>query len=103
MYSFRHIQLLAESRCLVVTENEAGYIKVFLERANVLGRMIDSGRAKKQFHRDRLGEGYLIAYDERTRTLALCGTDKVSPAVALNFAVIFLTTYTEVLECIRLR
>jgi hypothetical protein len=48
-----------------------------------LSMAIERGKYKKQLHCDKLGQAFVIAYDERKRMLAVCATDasKVSISV----------------------
>lgn len=78
----RHIQLLADGRCLLITQS-ASQLKVFLERYEDLERRIelDNGR---YFHCEKIGHECLLAYDESKRMLAVCGVDKVCAIYFIN-------------------
>ncbi|TCD63827.1 hypothetical protein EIP91_004894 [Steccherinum ochraceum] len=73
-----HIQILEESRCLLVTETAFGSVRVFLERWQDLGAAVQNDRPKKILHREKIGRDSLLAYDENERMLAVCASQKLS-------------------------
>ncbi|KAI0796932.1 hypothetical protein C8Q75DRAFT_796662 [Abortiporus biennis] len=72
------IQLLEDNRCLLVTQSTNGLIEIFLDHHNDLGRAISTGRFKKQFHQEKIGNDLLVTYDEVKRFLAVCAVEKLS-------------------------
>lgn len=71
----RLIHILDDDKCLLILDNRHGQLFVFLEDITSLNMAIARGKCKKQLHRDKLGQTCMIAYDERKRILAVCGTD----------------------------
>lgn len=71
------IQVLNDSRCLLVTRNERGVVSVYLERLLDLEGAVKSSRAKKTLSADKVQGDLLISFDETKRMLAVCVVDKV--------------------------
>ncbi|KAH8094847.1 hypothetical protein BXZ70DRAFT_339404 [Cristinia sonorae] len=82
-YNIRHIQLLEDRRCLIVTESGAGLVKIYLEKYSELDRVMEFNIPKKQLHCEKIGRDYLVAYDETKRMLAICGSEQKSLNVFL--------------------
>ena len=57
-----------------VTEKKSGYVRIILEDY----QHIEARGNAKQLPRKRIGEDYVLAYDETKRMLAICGTKEVS-------------------------
>ncbi len=75
-YSF--IQILEGNKCLLIIDDHTRHqerLLVFLEDLNDLDASVGRGRAKKTLFCDKIGHDVTIAYDERKRYLAICGTD----------------------------
>ncbi|THH22123.1 hypothetical protein EUX98_g8249 [Antrodiella citrinella] len=77
-HHLKHIQLLRDGRCLAVTETDSGHVKVFVDRCQEIDRAIEFDRSRKQLHREKIGQDFLLAFDESKRMLAVCGTEKKS-------------------------
>ncbi|KAI0751604.1 hypothetical protein C8Q80DRAFT_1158354 [Daedaleopsis nitida] len=78
--TIRHFQLLPDSdRCLLVTRGRAGEGKVYVSTATNLRDAVSLGRRPiKELKRDKIGENFLLSYDEGKRILAVCGVSAVS-------------------------
>ncbi|TCD67573.1 hypothetical protein EIP91_012270 [Steccherinum ochraceum] len=74
----RHLQLLPDERCLVITESQSDQIVVFLDKCLDIGRAVENHRSRKILYREKLGHDVLFAYDETKRMLAVCGSEKKS-------------------------
>ncbi|KAH9912631.1 uncharacterized protein BXZ73DRAFT_56103, partial [Epithele typhae] len=87
-----HFQLLPGTRCLSITRDETGNCKVYvcstMQAHNVIG-----GQPKKLLNRDRIGDNFLLTYDETHRILALCSVSSREPHLHLN-TFMFDETYT---------
>ena len=53
-------------------------ILIYLERTDVIGNAIYHSRFKKKLHKEKIGNDFLLAFDESKRMLAVCATDKVT-------------------------
>ncbi len=75
------MHLLPSSKCLLVVDDNrpGGNLSIYLEYISVLDNAIQQNRHKKVLHKDKLGENFVIAFDEIKRMLLLCASSKVSP------------------------
>lgn len=88
MFTFncRHAQLLEHDRfLLVISDRHSGNILIFLERTSAMDGAIKSRKHRKLLHRDKIGQEFLLAFDEVKRMLAVCASKKVW-AVAIHFS-----------------
>lgn len=72
----RHLQLLQDDRCLLVI----GYtheVLIYLEKIDSIENAVHNSRFKKRLHKEKIGNDFLLAFDESKRMLAVCATDKV--------------------------
>jgi hypothetical protein len=85
MVFYSHMQILSNEKALLVlqTPEENGRVYVYLEKLSALEGAVHLKRSKKLFHIDKIGLGYLIAYDEQKRMLAICGASKVVVKLAV--------------------
>ncbi|EKM59291.1 uncharacterized protein PHACADRAFT_113812 [Phanerochaete carnosa HHB-10118-sp] len=71
------IQLLRDSRCLLITRNEVrGDVSIYLERLIDLDNAVKARRSKKTLSADKLHGNLLFSFDETKRILAVCTTEK---------------------------
>ena len=72
--SFSYAHLLPQSRALLVTRDHTGEGRVYLSSITNLQSAIQGKRPAKELKRDKIGENFLLAYDEAKRILAICGS-----------------------------
>ncbi|EJF62764.1 hypothetical protein DICSQDRAFT_57253 [Dichomitus squalens LYAD-421 SS1] len=70
--SIIYAHLLPQARCLLITRDRTGEGKVYLSSTMNLQAALDK-RPSKELKRDKIGENFLLAYDENKRILAVCG------------------------------
>jgi hypothetical protein len=71
VFSFRHIQLLAKDRCLLVIHRTDGASEIYMEHLSDLHLAIQHHRYKMLLQKDKIGDEFLLAYDEAKRMLAV--------------------------------
>jgi len=74
---FRHAQLLANDRILVVVNNQVDTISIFCETFGGIGQAVTANRPKKIIRQEKTGKDVIIAFDEGKCMLALCSSLKV--------------------------
>jgi hypothetical protein len=74
---YRHTQLLAGGKCLLVIADDIGNIRIYLEYMSELGEAVFHKHHKKFLHHERIGQAPLVAFDETKRTLALLPASSV--------------------------
>ena len=70
---------MQDDRCLLVVECQRE-VWIFLERVDTINGALhrDPNPAfKKKLHREKIGNDFLLAFDESKRMLAVCATDLV--------------------------
>ncbi|KAK0467152.1 uncharacterized protein EV420DRAFT_1507486 [Desarmillaria tabescens] len=74
-----YIHLLASIKCLLVVDDNrpGGNLYIYLEQLSLLDNAIQHNRHKKMLHKDKLGENFLIAFDEIKRMLLLYASSKL--------------------------
>ncbi len=84
------MHLLASGKCLLIVDDNrpGGNLNIYLEQLSVLDNAIKQNRPKKLLHKDKLGENFVIAFDEIKRMLLLCASSKVSPLGTLRESLI---------------
>ncbi|KAK0446846.1 hypothetical protein EV421DRAFT_1707226 [Armillaria borealis] len=75
-----YMHLLASGKCLLIVDDNrpGGNLNIYLEQLSVLDNAIQQNRPRKFLHKDKLGENFVIAFDEIKRMLLLCASSKVS-------------------------
>ncbi|KAI1789535.1 hypothetical protein LXA43DRAFT_892776, partial [Ganoderma leucocontextum] len=68
-----YAHLLPQSRALLVTRDHTGEGKVYVSPITNLQSALQGKRPAKELKRDKIGETFLLAYDEAKRILAVCG------------------------------
>ncbi|KAK0217807.1 hypothetical protein IW262DRAFT_1560097, partial [Armillaria fumosa] len=73
-----YMHLLASGKCLLIVDDHRpeGNLNIYLEQLSVLDNAIQHNRHKKLLHKDKLGENFVIAFDEIKRMLLLCASSK---------------------------
>lgn len=73
-------QLLDRDRCLLITSNPRGDMRVFLDRlVNIDQAVTDpNGSLKKRLVAERIGGKSIVAFDESRRLLTICAVEKAS-------------------------
>ncbi len=74
------MHLLASGKCLLIVDDNRpeGNLNIYLEQLSVLDNAIQQNRPRKLLHKNKLGENFVIAFDEIKRMLLLCASSKVS-------------------------
>ena len=72
MGSSSYAHLLPQSRVVLVTRDHTGEGKVYVSSVTNL-QSLQGKRPAKELKRDKIGEDFLLAYDETKRILAVCG------------------------------
>ena len=68
--------MLEGEKLLLIISDRVGNLSVYLERLEVIDGAIARGRAK-QLNREKIGQKFLLAYDESKKILAVVSSDKV--------------------------
>ncbi|KAM5540363.1 hypothetical protein V8D89_005821 [Ganoderma adspersum] len=68
-----YAHLLPQSRILLVTRDHAGEGRVYVSSVTSLRSALQGKRPLKELKRDKIGENFMLAYDETKRVLAVCG------------------------------
>ena len=77
-HRIRHIQLLANERCLLIIDNSQGNFLIYLQNVKSLdGGNLNAVQCMKPLHHDKLGSDVIFAFDETTRLLSLCSVHTV--------------------------
>ena len=77
-HRIRHIQLLANERCLLIIDNSQGNFLIYLQNVKSLdGGNLSAVQCMKPLHHDKLGSDVIFAFDETTRLLSLCSVHTV--------------------------
>ncbi|KAK0239015.1 hypothetical protein EDD85DRAFT_527825 [Armillaria nabsnona] len=74
-----YMHLLASGKCLLIVDDNRpeGNLNIYLEQLSVLDNAIQQNRPRKLLHKDKLGENFVIAFDEIKRMLLLCASSKL--------------------------
>nr|VWO93934.1 Protein SEY1 (EC [Ganoderma boninense] len=64
---------LSQSRLLLVTRDHTGEARVYVSSVTSLQSALQGKRPLKELKPDKIGENFLLAYDETKRILAVCG------------------------------
>lgn len=72
----RHAQLLENDRLLLIVQDSHGNLFVFLETLARIDHAIASNKYKKQLHREKIGQDFILTFDEQKKMLALCSSTK---------------------------
>ncbi|KAH7907394.1 hypothetical protein BJ138DRAFT_1014577, partial [Hygrophoropsis aurantiaca] len=75
-HSITHAQLLEGDKLLLIVVDSAGNLLIYLERLSAIENAIERGR-NKIFHRDKIGQGFILAFDESKGMLAVCASTKL--------------------------
>ncbi|KIJ61776.1 hypothetical protein HYDPIDRAFT_115606 [Hydnomerulius pinastri MD-312] len=75
-FSIGHAQLLEGERLLLVVIDRTGNLLIFLDNLAAMENAIDRGRAKI-LHRDKIGQEFMLAFDESKRMLAVVASEKL--------------------------
>lgn len=67
-----------------MVQNAKGEIKIFLDRCSVIAGAVERDSPKKILHHDKIGNNFLLAYDETKRMLVVCAAEKVSRRLDLG-------------------
>ena len=71
-------QLLERDRCLLVTSNSQGDLRIFLDRLVNIDQAVTAPNGwKKQLVAEKMGGLSVVAFDESRRMLAICTIEKV--------------------------
>lgn len=73
-----HKLLEDENILLVLADQDKQWHSIYLEHLYAMDVAIQQGKAIETFHRDKVGEDVLFAYDETKRMLTMCASAKVS-------------------------
>ena len=73
-----HKLLEDENILLVLADQDKQWHSIYLEHLYAMDVAIQQGKAIETFHRDKVGEDVLFAYDEAKRMLTMCASAKVS-------------------------
>jgi hypothetical protein len=73
-----HKLLEDEIILLVLADRDKQWHSIYLEHLHAMDAAIQQDKAIKTFHRDKVGEEVLFAYDEAKRMLTVCASEKVS-------------------------
>lgn len=71
----RHVQLLANKKCLLVLSDCNQSLSVYMDSLDNLKGAVENDRHKKHFHKDKLGGTAVLAFDESKRMLVICVVD----------------------------
>lgn len=52
-------------------------IRIYLDRIDVIENAVLHDKWKKKLHRSKIGNDFILAFDETKRMLAICAMDKV--------------------------
>lgn len=72
----RHAQLLEHARLLLVVLDRTGNLLILSDALAGIDGAIKRER-HRILHRDKIGQDFLLAFDESKRTLAVCASQKV--------------------------
>ncbi|CAL1701264.1 unnamed protein product [Somion occarium] len=72
-----HLQLLQDERCLLIMDCKEE-IRIYLDRIDVIENAVLHDKWKKKLHRSKIGNDFILAFDETKRMLAICAMDKSS-------------------------
>lgn len=72
----RHAQLLENDRLLLIVQDNQGNLFVFLEALAGIDFAIAHNKHKKQLHREKIGQDFILTFDESKKMLALCSSTK---------------------------
>ncbi|GBE82556.1 hypothetical protein SCP_0409400 [Sparassis crispa] len=76
-HEINHAQLLENEKLLLAITDGHGKLFIYLEAVTELDGAINRGRYKKLLHRDKIGQDFMLTYDESKRMLALCSSMKL--------------------------
>ncbi|KAF8548836.1 hypothetical protein OG21DRAFT_1448641 [Imleria badia] len=75
-YSVERAQLLEGEKLLLVVADRAGNLNIYLERLEAMDGAITRNRGKP-LNREKIGQEFLLAYDESKKMLAVVSLDKL--------------------------
>jgi hypothetical protein len=81
----RHGQLLEKDRLLLVVSDRDGKLFIFLDTLASMDGAIRRRKSIKVLHRDKIGEEFILTYEESKRILVLCASTKVTSFVGMHF------------------
>ena len=67
---------------LLVIDDSQGHLFVYVESLEAINRALERSNGKK-LDRGKIGQSFVLAYDESKQTLALCGSNKVGYYIKL--------------------
>ncbi|KAF9228244.1 hypothetical protein BS17DRAFT_877588 [Gyrodon lividus] len=82
-HSIRHAQLLNGERLLLVVIDRTGNLLLYVDNLAAMENAIDHGRAKT-LHRDKIGQEFLLAFDESKRMLGVVACEKLQLHVFIH-------------------
>ncbi|KAF9233642.1 hypothetical protein BU15DRAFT_79891 [Melanogaster broomeanus] len=82
-HSICHSQLLDGERLLLVVIDRTGNLLLYLDNLAAIENAIDRGRAKI-LHRDKIGQEFLLAFDESKRMLGVVACEKLQLHVFIH-------------------
>jgi hypothetical protein len=83
-FTLRHAQILADDKCLLVIDDTHGNITIYCDQMSSMDAAVRQKRFRKSLNRDKIGQDFLLAYDETKRMLAVCGSHKVWILIQLS-------------------
>ncbi|KAH7910222.1 hypothetical protein BJ138DRAFT_1127056 [Hygrophoropsis aurantiaca] len=75
-HKITHAQLLQGEKLLLVVVDSAGNLLIYLERLSMIDNAIER-RRNKVFHQDKIGQEFILAFDESKNMLAVCASAKL--------------------------
>ena len=72
----RRAQLLPAEKILLIVADRTGNLSVYLESLTAIDGAISRGRGK-QLNREKIGQDFVLAFDESKRMLSVVSSDKV--------------------------
>ena len=76
-HNYRHAQLLENDKLLLVVADRDGKLLIFLDTLAGMDGAIKRRKYIKVLHRDKIGQEFILAYEESKSTLVLCASTKV--------------------------
>lgn len=72
----RRAQLLPLDKLLLIVTDRLGNLSVYLESLTAIDRVVSRGRGKV-LNREKIGQDFVLAFDEPRRILGVVSSDKV--------------------------
>ena len=66
---------------------------IYLERTDTIDNATRHSRYKKKVHKEKIGNDFLLVFDESKRMLAVCATDKVIVIFTVMFVACLKLTF----------